>query len=247
MKINEMYEKNFRKLKPRAKVDIYKMSQEERDEYLTDYALYHRLFSMYITEKLNLREYDKKIKDSGLSITPYGKEDMDIYQYMSSDLLQYLYMRNNMHVERLNDVEKIELREFFTENNQNIEAGELPENINNFIQKTFKKVIIEDELEDEEIYFIFFGPASMSYSSPNCSVVIGIKYNEFIKDGVDDNEWRDRNIAQRKFINQIMEEIEKKGTETLGIPTTVIKYDDFSARSMTIEQKEEYDEIGGEI
>lgn len=50
---------------------------------------------------LELDVYDKSIDDSGYKFKPVDPLMMDYYQYMSAMNLKYLYLRNNLYIEKL--------------------------------------------------------------------------------------------------------------------------------------------------
>ena len=68
----------------------------EKDDYIKLYNLYRSLLTEYIIDTLELKKYDEKILKSNLNFKQTNKEEMDSYQYFSSEELKYLYIRNNI-------------------------------------------------------------------------------------------------------------------------------------------------------
>ena len=70
-------------------------------KYYQLYKNYKILLDKYLVNKLELDVYDQSIDDTGLKFMPVKKEDMDYYQYISTMNLKYIYLRNNLYVEKL--------------------------------------------------------------------------------------------------------------------------------------------------
>lgn len=203
------------------------MSEVEKEEYIKLYTLYRRLFGKYIIEKLGLKEYDEQIKNSQLGIAPTKIEDMDMYQYFSSDDLCYFYIRNDMHIERLDIVEKEYLRRKVSEKNY-----DLDEQSKEFIEKTYQKVIVNEEFNEFENTISFYGVNSMSYAAPSHALVIGARYDEFIENDLSDEEWSNLNRQQFMFLQPMYDRMEVLLEDKINMPVSVIKYNEYSVDKM---------------
>lgn len=231
MNIKEIDEINYDSLRPRHSVNLRTMSRTEKNNYLKKYSLYRKLFTEYIIEKLGLQEADLKIKKSGLNFKPNSEVDMDIYQYFSSDILSYFYVRNNIYVERLDEQEDRKLQERL-DNKQ----FELDDDAREYIDKTYKKVVLENPFNTGEKTMVFFGPNSMSFAAESDSIVIGMRYDEFAEDGLSDDEWKEQNKRQTRLLYELFEEIMEESEKTLDIPVIILKYDKYS--TLKIKSKE---------
>lgn len=150
------------------------LSENEKIEYLELYQKYHKLVLKYFIKKFNLLDYDKTLKNNENKFIKINKDDMDLYQYLSSDCLNYFYLRNNLYIERLTPEEREYLK--------NVKPYE---NVNEFIIKTLKKVITE--MPDREVMFCFGGDG-LEFFKPNGSIIFGVRYDEFSDKITDGNK-----------------------------------------------------------
>lgn len=208
---------------------INKMDEENKDTYLSLYMKYSELFNKYIIDKLDLDEYDKKLENSNLEFTPVTEQNMDIYQYLSHDMLKYLYIRNNYYVERLTKTEK----EFLLEKIFNSDEKNDNET-RDFIENTYEKVIYEDVSRDNQVFNINFGPESETFLAPNNALVIGIRYDEFNTNGMTDKEWDCNYNKQLEELFGMMNNIELVANSKLNIPVRVIQYNEFSIKKKSV-------------
>lgn len=199
----------------------------------SDYLMYRKLFTQYIIEKLNLKKYDDEIAESKLNFIEVKEKQMDIYQYFSKDKLKYFYIRNNIHIEKLTDEEQKFLQKIKLE-----EPNELGDIEKDFIEKTYSKVIFEDVLENGEICNVFYGPDSRSFISSNNSIVIGMRYDEFENNGLDDEKWDELHEKQLDFWDELKERMELELKMKINKHISIIRYDDFSIEKRLIEEDE---------
>ncbi len=197
----------------------------DKDQNFDIYFLYYTCFIAYLIEKYNLDEFDKQICESKLHFTPVKEENMDIYQYFSSPYLKYLYLRNNIHIERLTKDE----REFLKSkiNSTNV----LDQEMKFFIEETYKKLIFEDVLENGERYLIAFGPDSAQLYAHNDAIVLGIRYDKYDIDSSDIRKALETSYNQEKYISLIIQQIESQSSEL-----EILSYGDFN--TIKIKEKE---------
>lgn len=237
MKFEKVNEKNLRTISPNNSTMILStMSNEKKEEYIELYNMYRRLFSEFIIKKIDLQEYDKKIESSELKFKQLAQEDMDIYQFFTSDELRYFYIRNNIYIENLTDEEKNILKRKMLEENY-----ELDEEALKMIESTYKKVIFEDALKNGKKCFTFFGPNSRNFMAENDSLVIGVRYDEFFSEGMNDEEWDKLHDNQLIYLSKIVKEMDTEMKNKIDIPVSILMYDDFSTkrRQEDIQKKEE--------
>ena len=151
------------------------MSKEEKEEYLQLYEKYYQLFLKYLLEKIPLKDYDELLKESELDFKVVSKEEMDIYQYLSSSLFNYFYIHNNVYIERLTDLEKKTLQQITKQDEP------LTEEARKFIEKTYKRCVLEGQNITEREY-VNFGPQSPQFYQPSNSIIIGFRYDEYEQD-----------------------------------------------------------------
>lgn len=162
-----------------------------------------------------------------LAKTP--KNRMDMYQYVTSDVLNYFFIRNNVYVENL-DADKWD---FMSSHIERAAQGSSSAEIEAYVERTFGKALKEYLVRDhEEISsFLQYGPNSSKYFAPNDAIVLGFRYDRFfISDGEDDNTWSRRHDRQREFPLPLVERMETETASRLpGHVVKVLEYDDYSS------------------
>ena len=151
------------------------------EEYLSIYSYYYSLLLDYFLNNSSIKTVDDEFSNSELNFVSVKEENMDIFQYMSSEKLKYFYIRNIMHIERLNEEEKKYLVDRMNSN------SELDEGLESFLQNTMSKVIYEGTGKENEN--VFYGPLNDHYMLPANSLVIGFRYDEFNSEGIPDDKW----------------------------------------------------------
>lgn len=196
------------------------------EQYLMEYSLYRNWFTEYMMKKLNLEEYDSKLKNSGLNFEEVKEENMDIYQYFSSEKLRYFYLRNNIYPEKLNEEDTKFLQE-------RIENGQLDldEQAEEIIQKTYKTVIKETIGQDDGKYFVAYGPQNRNFFASNEALVIGMRYDEYVETNLNDEEWAKQRDSQLVYLVNLIREMTDKIEKEFDNPVKIIKYSQFSTRS----------------
>lgn len=228
VKIDELHLKTFI-LKEKQVKNLTNI--EETKQYMQEYLLYRKLFTEYIIEILDLKKYEEKIMNSDLNIKAIECEEMDFYQLFSSDILKFFYIRNDIYVEKLNDNERNFLKTRLLEN-----KFELDDKAKSFIETTYK-VVITDEYELPST-IIYYGPNTIKYSAVSNALVLGMRYDEFSVDGLDDSAWKYRYEEQFKFLYSLFDRMEVILSDIIEIPVNVIKYNEYSVVKY-IQAKEE--------
>lgn len=228
MKFEQLSEKEIENIYPNNIIKtIEEMKEEDKEIYLLKYSLYRKLFTEYMIQKLNLKEYDEELKNSELEFIPNNKEDMDIYQYFSSKELRYFYIRNNIYIENLNKEEESFLQQKIDNKNY-----DLDEESKKMIEETYQKVIFEDILKHGEKCIINYGPDSSSFMASNDAIVIGVRYDEFVENGLDDNEWQELYEKQLLYLGALRDRMYVKLKGDLQVPLAILKYNEYSVRKM---------------
>ena len=190
------------------------------DKFYRLYMNYHILLDKYLVRKYSLIKYDKAFDESGLRFIPVEEENMDYYQYISQMDLNYIYLRNNIYVEKLSDedIDKIlSLNDNFLEYPRE-ETFEL-------IERTYKDVI--DVNNDHSNSLARYGPDNDNYWFPSNELVIGFRHDDFADNGLGDGEmWANNNEKQIIFINMFLDNINK---ETRG-EVNFVWYNDYTIK-----------------
>ena len=229
---------NYKELTKKDLQNVYPNNSnvEYKEEDIQLYNLYRELLTQYIIDLLELKKYDKQIMNSNLNFKQVNENEMDLYQYFSSEELKYLYIRNNIYLERLDEKERNFLKSKLDNNIKKLDAE-----TEKFIANSLQKVIFEDVGEDGKEYITFYGPSSRSFMARNDSLIIGMRYDEFGEDGLDDDEWDKQHDSQiLEFLPNLFYEIEANSVKKLNIPIYVLKYNEHSVRKREqIKKKDE--------
>lgn len=200
-----------------------KIEIENTDEqFLGVYSLYNKLVVDYLDKNLKLSDFDNHFKNNELNYIKVNDNDMDIYQYLSSDFLNYFYIRNNLHLERLdNDEYKFLINKSLNNDDSLDETSEM------FINKTIKKVLSES-LDGE--YEINYGPSNPKFYAQTNSLVIGFRYDEFNNEGVSDEVWDNNHEKQIDDIFQTFLDLEIQAENFKLMPVKIIQYNEYSVK-----------------
>ena len=225
MKINRLDEEDLKNIYPNCStISFEELSYKKKKNYLILYNVYRKLFSKYLIRKLNLKKYDKIIEKSKFSFVANESKDMDIYQYFVSPELKFFYIRNNIYIEKLSSKEK----NFFIEKiiNKNYELDKATIQM---IEKTYKKVIMEDKLKNGSSCITLYGPNNERFLAKNDSIILGFNYNKFNESHKKDIYQRQANELkfQRKFFHKVVEKMNEE-YKVLSDNIKVIEYDDLS-------------------
>ncbi|MBR2712820.1 MAG: hypothetical protein IKE73_03835 [Bacilli bacterium] len=190
------------------------------DEDLKIYSLYYSLLIDYLLKNSNLKKVDEDIYKCDLNFVPVKIDNMDLFQYMSSENLKYFYIRNIIHVERLTKEEK----EFLLSKN-NLDLND-NEELESFVKNSMYKLIYEGKGKENET--VFYGPFNANYMLPANSLVIGFRYDEFNNDGMSDNEWDINHDKQDNKKLDFFREINIKNDKFKDVLVRFLEYNDFS-------------------
>lgn len=180
--------------------------------------IYNMWLIEFLNKKINLKEYDEKIKNSDLHFVMV--KDLDYYQKMSKPYLNYFYIRNDINIDKLSDEEK----EFMEKNKEN----DINLNIEKFINDTLDKVI-KIENDNDENFIVDYGAPSNNYMAFNDSLVIGFRFDEYNNDNnLNDDDWMNNYNAKMQYLNELVKEMMDIGKVVLNKSIRIIKYNEFT-------------------
>lgn len=182
--------------------------------YISYQNRYKYFFEKYLYDKLSLKEYDKKIKESNLDFgisTPTMKQKYTITEEFFD--FDYIYLINRFYVEKLS----IEELSILKSNDEDI--------IMNLIENTYKEIIKDNFRNNEytnEVYRVRYGNSSKETNFiPNNNIVFKILYSKNNKKY--SNEEYIKNMKdKREFLNNIIEEISEEIKNILDIDCSII-------------------------
>ncbi len=188
--------------------------------YNDDMSLYNKLrikyqyvLEYYLSTIIDLKKYEQEIDNSNLYI---GKNIK--YKVLNKYLdLDYLFLINNLFIEKLNEND-INLLQNFNENN-------ISNDLLNMVERTFKEIIKDNYLNNEyqdKIYKICYGPVVPSNFVDNDALVFKLYYGKNIKEILDTDKFLEINQKQISFINDIINKIKKEIKEKLNVNCEIL-------------------------
>lgn len=205
-------------------------------EFISLYKMYSKLLEQYVDQKVNIREMDNLLKNSPFNLKKVSLEEMDIYQANSS--FDYLYLRNTLHIEKLDELEIQQLQKRVSSQNDILD-----EEMSLLIGKSYQKVITIDKVADGT--YINYGPyGARRYYAPNNFIVIGIRYDpEYEKESIDpnynDEEWDENNDKQIQLVQAVVDTINEENNNHSDLLVRAIEYNEFSVKKkINIEKSE---------
>ena len=106
--------------------------------------MYRFLIQRYILEKTKLDRIDKRMKEYKIPFIPYPSEKKDEYQAHDFMNLQYIYMRNDIHMERLTEEQLAVIEEAAT----NLTDETAVVNAMVLVQNTYREVLAFSDIPD---------------------------------------------------------------------------------------------------
>lgn len=223
-------EENFDTRFPKLNESLFNdMDNNMKETYLEIYSIYRKLFSEYIIDKLQIKNYDFELMNSNLNFVKVIEKDMDIYQNFNKEILNYFYIRNNLYIERLTPSERKILYTKFLSGDYSLD-----ENTKVIIENSYKRIIFEDIHKDGSNCYINMGPDNSDYYVPNQSIVIGFRYDEFNLNNLSDEQWDNLHDKQLLYLSEFLLKMSKEISSKVNIPIQVIKYNEYSVKKKII-------------
>ena len=189
------------------------------------YRAYQILLDKYLLMKYPLKKYDECIANSGLLFLPTKNEQKDYFQYTSSMNLKYIYLRNNIFVEKLSNetIEKILNLPIAEINNPSKETLSI-------IEDTYKDVI--DYCSGKEYTGVSnYGPNTEEFWFESDEMVFGIAFDDFGENGLGDSEaWLDNNFKQIDFMNDLIAKMNKECSEIFKKNVSFVWYNEYTIK-----------------
>lgn len=197
-------------------------NNDVNEKFSIFYKRYYSYLEKYLDEIIDINKTDNLVETNQNNFQAVNKEDMDIYQDLSS--FKYFYIRNTLYIEKLNE-EEIKLLE---------EKDSYDSEVHDLISNTYKKVITTSTPVINAN--INYGPKeSNTYYAESNALVIGFRYDPlYSKEAEDDDIWFDKYTEQQFLITRILKDLEQDIREKIDIPIKVIKYNEFSVKKKDI-------------
>lgn len=113
--------------------------------------LYRIAFEKHVQEQLNLEKYDAFIAESDLNFIPVKEENLTNEKKRSASNLQFIYIRNDIFVDRLSSSDYELLAAYSKQLGDNISIKtEIPTEVTNLVLRTFPSIISPKPINNEE-------------------------------------------------------------------------------------------------
>ena len=199
--------------------NLIKSKNISLEEYGILKKTYKQLFEIYLQNKIDLKLYDNKIKNSDLD---FGKGHPtksnlinDLGEYLG---LNYIYVINDFFIEKLSINDLNELRKVYQEKKYNINTIKM-------IEKTYKEVLNNNFVKGKYVNEPFnrcYGPVIPKNFALSDSLVIKIIFGKNMKQ-YDDTEYLANAKAKTNFLNILSNDLKKEIGEKLGIRVTIFR------------------------
>lgn len=199
--------------------NLIKSKNISLEEYGILKKIYKQLFEIYLQNKIDLKLYDNKIKNSDLD---FGKGHPtksnlinDLGEYLG---LNYIYVINDFFIEKLSINDLNELRKVYQEKKYNINTIKM-------IEKTYKEVLNNNFVNGKYVNEPFnrcYGPVIPKNFALSDSLVIKIIFGKNMKQ-YDDTEYLVNAKAKTNFLNILCNDLKKEIEEKLGIRVTILR------------------------
>lgn len=214
------------------------LDKEAQESYIALYNAYSSLVTDYFIKNCNLKEYDEALLESPYSFPKLAEEEMDIYQYLASDKLSFVYLRNNLYVERLDEEEQ----KFLIEKAQDDEIV-YDDKEDEFVKTTFKKVMLENGGEEDTVN-VFYGPDNGNFMYPDNAVIVGIRYDDYYQaEGESPEDWFEANNNRLQDVETLSIILETRMSKLAGVDCYAVKYNEFSVKKKVTADEDNKDKV----
>lgn len=188
---------------------------EERKVIRNATDMYQFLVQRYILEKTRLDRIDVRMQEYKIPFISYQNEERDRYQVKDYMKLKYIYMRNDVHCERLTS-EQIAIlekaRKHLTEEQAVRQAMML-------VQDTYKKVLPFSENESDIVEL--FPSVSGTGNVEGDSIVFVIATKPEYDEGGSIKDWENERVKD-KVLYSLKTQLEPMCERILGMRTKVL-------------------------
>lgn len=208
---------------------VFEMNDEVASYYTGQYALYEHFLYLYLLKKTSLGKFDEEISKCEYGVETIDRDKKDFYQIGSP--LKYLYIRNNIYVERLSELDLKHL-----ENKMLNGDFELDSETESLIERTYK-IVTSERSETESPHTVNYGPVTESFFASSDDLIIGIRYDDEIRNYQDVKEFeRQNNILD--FISEVSIKLDNTISKELNRGVRSIVYNDTSVIKRQNNEKE---------
>ena len=190
------------------------LTTSEKKESFAYYSWYRSWFTNYLITALDLSKYDEMIYNLDVFEPITDKKQMSIYQYYVSNILKYIFIRNDLFINRLSPTDLLFIKKRINNKTYNYDTE-----TKEFIIKTYKNVIFND-VKDGLKCKIFYDKNSSNYLVNNDSIVIGINNG---KSKIKSKNLTVHDIKLKEYYN-IIKKINNEANQKLDAELSILKY-----------------------
>lgn len=180
--------------------------------------IYRKGVSEFLSEQLDLKSFDDELKSDKMNYIPRDDEYKTEYQKRDKLGLEYIFLRNDIHAERLSEQQIALLKKQNPEEPYSDEIMELIKNTYVDVL-SYKKIESEADKTIKTFYDSQFNPVFVSFDT----IVIRIAtMPEYDKNGnyVDEKHESDKESSLKKFASSMQSELsEKLGNTPISVQT----------------------------
>ena len=199
--------------------NLIKSKKISLEEYVILKKTYKQLFEIYLQNRIDLKLYDNKIKNSDLDFGQGHPTKSNLINDLGEYLgLNYIYVINDFFIEKLSINDLNELRKVCQEKKYNINTLKM-------IEKTYKDVLNNNFVNGKYINEPFnrcYGSMIPKNFALSNSLVLKIIFGKNTKQ-YDDEEYLVNAKAKINFLNILCNELKKEIEENLGIGVTILR------------------------
>lgn len=175
----------------------------ENTEENTVEAYYKEGLAQLLIEKLDLKEFDFMLEESEMNFIPNDEECKTEAQEAGDLGLKYIYLRNELHLERLETVDLENLEEEMKRN-----GGEISKEAKAIIEKTFARIITPMEImteADKDILTFYDNSIEPQFVTMNSLVLKVGTMGEFDSEGnyVDEEHETEKQENLQEFVENM--------------------------------------------
>ena len=190
-------------------IDLYNSKNfNSYENYKKLYGIYYQGLCKYLDSIYDTNIIDKKIEKSNLYFGKVLDENKNIYFKMNLLNSNYIFIRNYLNIERL-DQKDIDIL---------YNKTSVDDEVLDIVKRTYKDIIISNNSK-----YVFYGPSSLDFRFNNNSLVFMINYWKNTKD-FSGEEFINISKMQILFLDYLCNEIKNIYTDKLGIPVEVKYY-----------------------
>lgn len=188
------------------------------DYYLYLQAVYRENLEAYLLEALDIEALDERMRDSGMGFESSRDEEKDLYEKGSSMGLAYLYLKNNLYIEYL-DESQLGLLDRQLKTQKTAVTDELKK----MAKDTFRDVIRVRDPENWEDRRGFLYPPAKGRMPEIPSQALVLAITDHIRyDGEGNFQPGDHRKERRAYLGRIKESKEREYAQILGCQVYIL-------------------------